>query len=226
MGRDILDRHRSLRVLVGLVIIVISIYLIGVVWQVLAIFGDVVLLFFLAWVITFILDPVSSFLVNRGFSRVLAVSLVYLALLVVVSGVITLAIPAIQAQVTNLAGQIQSELAGPRLSKLSDGAIRMLERLGFSSKDANSVVSQLITQIPQKTQQATDQAIASASTLLSTIATFLFDASLVVIISFYMMLDGGRLIESLGEKLPPTWQPDLQLFQGYISDIFGGFFRA
>ncbi len=96
----------------------------------------------------------------------------------------------------------------------------------MNSKDAQSIVSQLVTQIPQKTQQATNQAIASASSLLSTIATFLFDASLVVIISFYMMLDGGRLIGSLCSKLPPSWEPDVRLFQGYINEIFGGFFRA
>jgi len=40
------------------------------------------------------------------------------------------------------------------------------------------------------------------------------------------MLDGGRLIERLCAKLPPSWEPDMRLFQGYINDIFGGFFRA
>jgi predicted PurR-regulated permease PerM len=226
MHHDLLDRHRSLRVLIGLVIVVIGIYLINVIWNVLATFGDVILLFFLAWIVTFILDPLSTMLVKRGFSRVLAVSLVYLALLVVVSGLIVLAVPAIQAQVTHLAGQIQSELSSPNLGRLSDSIIRTLERLGFSSKDAHSIVAQMITQIPQKTQQATNQAIGSASTLLPTIGTFLFDASLVMIISFYMMLDGGRLVESLCAKLPRSWEPDVRLFQGYVNDIFGGFFRA
>ncbi len=119
MQPDFLDRHRSLRVLIGLVIIVILIYLFTVIWHVMAMVGDVVLLFFLAWVITFLLDPVSSFLVQRGLSRVLAVSLVYLALLVVVAGVIVLAVPAIQSQVAQLATQIQSELTGRNLSRLS-----------------------------------------------------------------------------------------------------------
>jgi predicted PurR-regulated permease PerM len=108
MHHDLLDRHRSLRILIGLVIVVIAIYLINVIWNVLATFGDVILLFFLAWIITFILDPLSTMLVKRGFSRVLAVALVYLALLVVVSGLTVLAVLAIQAQVTHLAGQIQS----------------------------------------------------------------------------------------------------------------------
>jgi predicted PurR-regulated permease PerM len=47
-----------------------------------------------------------------------------------------------------------------------------------------------------------------------------------MIISFYMMLDGDRLVESFVRRLPPTWIADVRLFQGYVEQIFGGFFRA
>lgn len=231
MGRDALDRHRSLRVLVYLIIIVIAFYIINVVWNVLTDFGDILLLFFLAWVITFILEPVSSFLIGkriagRKIPRVLAVTLVYLALLVVISGAVVLAVPSIQAQVAHLAQELQKDLSGAQLTKMSAGAASMLERLGFSKHDANRLVTQLVTQIPAQIQDITNQLIASASGLLSTVSTVLFNASLVVIISFYMMLDGGRLIETMVTKLPPSWEPDIRLFQSYIMDIFGGFFRA
>lgn len=230
-GRDLLDRHRSLRVLVSLVIIVIVFNIINVVWNVLTNFGDILLLFFLAWVITFILEPVSAFLASkrvfgRPVPRLLAVSLVYLALLIVISGTVVLAVPAIQAQVTQIAQLVQGDLSGARLARLSAGLVRALERLGFSPRDATNIVSQLLTQIPKRTQDATNQAIASASSLVTTVTTILFDASLVVILSFYMMLDGGRLIDRLIEKLPPSWECDVRLFQGYVNDIFGGFFRA
>ena len=47
-----------------------------------------------------------------------------------------------------------------------------------------------------------------------------------MIISFYMMLDGARLVEGIVVRLPPAWARDVRLFQRYINDIFGGFFRA
>jgi predicted PurR-regulated permease PerM len=58
------------------------------------------------------------------------------------------------------------------------------------------------------------------------VLTLLFDAFLVVIISFYIMLDGGRIQAGLLRRMPPTWRPDAELFRGYVSQMFGGFLRA
>src|SRR5262249_4956501 len=44
--------------------------------------------------------------------------------------------------------------------------------------------------------------------------------------SFYMMLDGDRLVARFVAKLPLTWQTDIRLFQNNVEQIFGGFFRA
>lgn len=228
---DLLKRHRSLRVLVGLVILSLAIHLLGVIWGVLAAFGDIIVIFFLAWVIAFLLEPVTAFLMakrirGREMPRMVATSLVYLALLVVVSGMIALAVPAIQSQAAHMFAEIQRELSGPRLAKLSDGVLRTLERLGFSPQDAQDIVGQTVTQLPAKTHSATTQAIASASTLVPTIATALFDTSLVFIISFYMMLDGGKLMDQLNDRLPPSWREDFRTFQRQVNDTFGGFFRT
>src|SRR5579859_2842796 len=76
---DPLDRHRALRLLLGLVLLVVFIYTVGLVWSALALFGDVILLFFLAWIVAFILEPVSILLRQRGLPRTLAVALIYLA---------------------------------------------------------------------------------------------------------------------------------------------------
>ncbi|HLY32080.1 MAG TPA: AI-2E family transporter, partial [Ktedonobacterales bacterium] len=56
--------------------------------------------------------------------------------------------------------------------------------------------------------------------------TILADAFLVIVISYYMMLDGDRLIERLVQRLPPAWEPDIRLFQRNVDQIFGGFLRA
>jgi predicted PurR-regulated permease PerM len=56
--------------------------------------------------------------------------------------------------------------------------------------------------------------------------TILFDTALIVIISFYIMLDGHRLVESIVAKLPPKWAPDIRMFQRHVNETFGGFFRA
>ena len=224
--RDILDRHRVLRLLLGLVTVLVAMWVLGVVWSVLASVGDILLLFFLAWVITFVLAPVSNFLISRKFPRVLAVSLVYIALLVVISGAIVLMVPAIQSQVTQLAEEIKSDLSAERLAALNESAVELLRRLGFTARDAQRIVSQISQQVPGWAGSLANNAVNFATTLVTSIMTILFDTALVFIISFYMMLDGERLVKSIIAKLPPRWEPDVRMFQRQVNETFGGFFRA
>ncbi|HEX5158623.1 MAG TPA: AI-2E family transporter [Ktedonobacterales bacterium] len=224
--RDILDRHRVLRLLLGLVTVLVAMWVLGVVWSVLASVGDILLLFFLAWVITFVLAPVSNFLISRKFPRVLAVSLVYIALLVVISGAIVLMVPAIQSQVTQLAEEIKSDLSAERLAALNASAVDLLRRLGFTANAAQHIVSQISQQVPGWAGSLANNAVNFATTLVTSIMTILFDTALVFIISFYMMLDGERLVKSIVAKLPPRWKPDVRMFQRQVNETFGGFFRA
>ncbi len=226
MHRDLLDRHRSLRILIGLIITALTMYVVGVVWSVLVIFGDVILLFLLAWIVSFILEPVSVFLRRRGMPRIIAVSLIYLALLVVVSGAIVLAIPSIESQVQRLAGEITATFSPTNLPILNQNLVQTLRRFGLSDKDAQNIVHQLSTRLPEWTNNLANGAVDMATGLVTSIFNIIFDTSLVVIISFYIMLDGERLIESLVVRFPPSWIGDVRLFQGYVQDIFGGFFRA
>ena len=224
--RDILDRHRVLRILLALVTVLVAMWVISIVWSLLASLGDILLLFFLAWVITFILAPVSNFLISRKFPRVLAVSLVYIALLIVISGAIVLMVPTIQSQVTHLADDIKSDLSAERLATLNQSAVDLLHRFGFSTKDAQRIVSQISQQVPAWAGSLANNAVNFATTLVTSIMTILFDTALIVIISFYIMLDGNRLVESIVAKLPPKWAPDIRMFQRHVNETFGGFFRA
>jgi predicted PurR-regulated permease PerM len=224
--RDILDRHRVLRILLGLVTILVAMWVISIVWTLLASVGDIVLLFFLAWVVTFVLAPVSNFLISRKFPRVLAVSLVYIALLVVISGAIVLLVPALQSQVTQLAEEIKSDLSAERLVALNQSMVDLLHRFGFSQNDAQHIVTQISQQVPGWAGSLANNAVNFATTLVTSILTLLFDTALVIILSFYMMLDGRRLVEGIVAKLPPRWAPDIRMFQRHVNDTFGGFFRA
>ncbi|HEU5349044.1 MAG TPA: AI-2E family transporter, partial [Ktedonobacterales bacterium] len=166
-ARDILDRHRVLRLLLGLVTILVAMWVISIVWSLLASVADVVLLFFLAWIVTFVLAPVSNFLISRKFPRVLAVSLVYIALLIVISGAIVLMVPAIQSQVTQLANEIKSDLSAERLAALNQSIVDLLQRVGFTQRDAQHIVSQLSQQVPVWAGSLANNAVNFATTLVT-----------------------------------------------------------
>ncbi|HZC78312.1 MAG TPA: AI-2E family transporter, partial [Ktedonobacterales bacterium] len=226
MSRDILDRHRSLRILIGLLCVAVGIYIVSAVWSVVVVLSNVILLFLLAWIVSFVLEPVAILLRQRGLPRVAAVSLIYFALLIVVSGAIVLAVPSIEGQIKLLSGEITSTFSATNLPILSKNAEEVLRHMGFSQRDAHNIVGQLSAQLPNWTSQLTNGAVTMATTAVASLLTIIVDMLLVVILSYYIMLDGTRLVEAGIAKLPPSWVGDVRLFQRYARDIFGGFFRA
>lgn len=226
MYNDLLERYTVLRVLVWLITIIAALVAGGMIWSVIIHFGGVILLFFLAWVITFILQPLSIFLERRGIPRLIAVSLIYFALLAVAIGGIVLALPTIHGEITFIAGEITTTLTPSNLNHLATQAVDYLHHIGLSTKDAQNLVDQISRRIPEFSTNLTNWAVNASTSLLSTAATLMFDTLLVLILSFYMMMDGDRLMESWVQKLPPSWLPDVRLLQRHIDVIFGGFLRA
>ena len=78
-------------------------YLVGLLWQVVQEFADIFLLFFLAWLVAFVLEPLVGTLVEGRLSRPAAIGLTYLTLLVLLLlGVVTL-VPALSLQIVEVA---------------------------------------------------------------------------------------------------------------------------
>lgn len=226
MHRDLLERHAVLRVVLYLLAIILALYAGGLIWSTLLHFGDIILLFFLAWVVRFILQPFSALLERRGLPRALAVTLIYLSLLGVACGSIVLAIPLINTEIGHVAVELTSTFTAGNLAVLGERAAITLHGLGLNSRDAHALVSQASARVPAWTTALTEQAVATTTTLVGAILNLLFDAALVTMLSFYMMLDGDRLVASFVHRLPCAWHPDIHLLRRKIELSFGGFLRA
>lgn len=226
MDPDLIDRHPLLRVLLWLVTISATLLTLGLIWSLILHFSTIILLFFLAWVISFTLQPLATLLQHRHIPRLLAVALIYLALFAVAVGGILLAIPTIHSEVQFIAGELTGTLTSANLTNLADQAVRYLHSIGLSEHDARTLVDQLSSRIPVLTTTIANNAVQTTAGLLGAVITLLFDAAIVLILSFYMMLDGDRLLASWIERLPPSWVPDVRTLQRHIDQIFGGFLRA
>src|SRR5438105_15874407 len=80
-----------------------GVYLIGLLWQVVEVFADIILLFFLAWLVAFVLEPVVGTLVEGRLPRLAAIGLTYLTLLVLLSLGVILLLPALSLQIVEVA---------------------------------------------------------------------------------------------------------------------------
>jgi predicted PurR-regulated permease PerM len=223
---DSLQRHRSLRILVGLLIFILALLAMYMSWVALEFIGDVILIFFLAWIIAFLLNPICHLLESRGVKRPAAVGLIYLAFVVVIGVGLVFAVPLIAQQVTHFGDEVSRTISTENLARLSAALADVLQRLGVNHADAITIGKQITGQIPQWVSEAGKQAQGATSSSLSSIFTVILDIALVIILSVYMMLDGLRLWNGILVRLPPAWHPDIKLFQTKVSDIFGGFFRS
>jgi predicted PurR-regulated permease PerM len=226
MSRDLLQRHPVLRVLLSVTTVIVVLYAIGMVWGAVVHFGDIILLFFLAWIIAFILRPLADSLQQRGLSRALAVVVIYLCLLIAASGGIVLAVPLIQAQVDHVAAELTQTFAPGNFAVLTSRAIQWLHHVGLRNEQAQALIAQLTSQLPSVSNTLSGRAVDAATALVSTIFSLLLECVIVTMLSFYMMLDGDQLVERFVKRLPPSWQPDVALVRERIETSFGGFLRA
>ncbi|HEX9413101.1 MAG TPA: AI-2E family transporter [Ktedonobacterales bacterium] len=226
MSRDLLQRHGVLRLLLYVTTIIVVLHAAQLIWSTVQHFSDAILIFFLAWIVYFILRPLATFLQRRGLPRVVAVIVIYCCLLGVATGSIVLAIPIIRSQVIHVAAELTTTFAPGNLTTLTTRAAAYLRGLGLSAKEARALVDQASGQVPAWTGALTSQAVDAATSLFGAIFSLLFDCVLVTMLSFYMMLDGDRLLRSAVRRLPPSWHPDVYMLQSQIELSFGGFLRA
>src|SRR5947207_10786098 len=98
-----LIRDPWLRALSILGCAIAGVYLVGLLWQIVQQFADIVLLFFLAWLVAFILEPLVGTLVESRLPRPAAIGLTYLTLLVLLSLGVVLLVPALSLQIVEVA---------------------------------------------------------------------------------------------------------------------------
>ena len=226
MTRDLYERHAVVRLLVYATAIIAVLYALSMMWGIVVHYDTIVVVLFLAWVIAFSLHPLSVRLQRIGVPRVLAVSLIYLALLALVVGCIFLTIFTVRPQAEHLGGVLSGLFSAGNLDTLNESAARILRGFGVSPSDTQDFINQASRQIQTSAGNLASQAISIAEVMVSGAVTLIFNVTLVFILSFYMMLDGGALIERLIGRLPPAWEPNVRLFQHHVDTIFGGFLRA
>ena len=232
------DRLRDTAFL--LVIIVASVYLFERIFSVLAFFASPLLLFSISWLLSLVLQPMVHQVVQiefnlapsvQRFFRIknnvwqmpafLAAPLVFVAVIALVAVVFIALLPALGPQLSTLGETLSN--AGPTLTLWVQGLETRLRNIGFRG-NLNSIVqpdaiSQQITALGASFVQ---QSIGIASG----VANGLFNVFLVLILSFYITLDGQRIGEQVIEIIPLSVRDETRMFFEMVDRVFGGFLRA
>ena len=213
--------HRWLAALLILGTVAVAFVVVYDVTALLAYFNDVIMVFFLAWLLAFILSPLASALVHLipRLPRALAVILVYALLIVGLIVAILLVAQQLYSSINNL---VNNWPTGDRLAKLLQPWQDRLNSVGGSQislyDQVNLLLANLKAGAADLAKPVGDVAVAS----LGIFGNLLF----VFFLSLYMAVDRDRIMRFLFRLVPPAYDDEAHLLEHSVSRSFGGFLRG
>lgn len=217
-GRD----RRLVGVILVLATVVLFFIVVGQLASVFFFFGDILLTFFLAWLLAFVISPVVariSGLIPR-LPRVVATVIVYTILVAALVAVLVVFAGALASSI----GEFIQSLPQVRqdLPAILSPWQEWLTSIGFGQIDLTAQALALLDNLDDVAAALAQplQQIAVAS--ISVIGTML----IVFFLSIYMVLDRDQILAFLFRVVPPAYADEARLLQTSVSRSFGGFLRG
>ena len=185
-------------------------------------FGDIVLVFFLAWLLAFILSPVVAGLtrVVPFLPRIGAVVLVYAVLVGAIVLVVVLIAGALAQSISDFVASV------PTLRDDLPNILRpwqdRLNGLGLEQVDLQAQVGLFLGNLATYAAQLAGPIQSLAVASLGALGNLL----LVLILSLYMVADRDSILSFLFRVVPPGATEEARLLETSVAKSFGGFLRG
>ena len=214
--------RRLMSTLLILAVIAVLFYVVSQLADLFFYFGDILLTFFLAWLLAFIISPIVTRIVNavprlpRAVATIFvytAVVLVLVVLVVVAAGAPATSIAQFAASIPDIKANLPTILAPWQqwLDSIGLGQIRLVAQAEAALGNLDQIAGALVQPLQQ---------IAVAS--LSVVGTML----IVFFLSIYMVVDRDVVLAFLFRIVPPSYSEEARLLETSVSRSFGGFLRG
>ena len=214
--------RRLLSTLLILGVVAVLIYIISQLTALFFYFGDILLTFFLAWLLAFIISPIVTRIVDfiPRLPRAVATILVYSAVVVVLVVLVVIAAGALATSIAQFAEQLPDIKANlptilapwqAWLNSIGLGQIDLVAQAEAALGNLDAIVGALVEPLQQ---------IAVAS--LGVVGTML----IVFFLSIYMVVDRDAVLAFLFRIVPPSYSEEARLLETSVSRSFGGFLRG
>lgn len=215
-----MQTDRWSRVALIVLAVAASVYLLERFWQASRFFADIILLFLLSWLVAFVLHPAVDFLGKR-LRRGLATTIVYSGLVLVILAFAVSFTPGLITQLSQLSVQIPNII--DQAPTYMDSIETMLNQYGLQV-DLTGVLQ--AEDMAQRVGSASATAVQSMLSLIMGIANVLANFLIVLLLSFYMTLDGDRIARRLLRVIPRQARREIVMVMRSIGMSFGGFIRG
>jgi len=241
-----LERDRWTQAAVVLVAISAAIFLFEKAWQLSGFFGDIILAFALAWLIAFVLNPLVDGLSGRSAPHVLtrwvrqrggdrlarvleslrlprglAVGLVYLGLVVIMVVFGIFLVPVTVTQLAQLGAKLPEYLA-----QAPDWLETLQERLARWDIYVDLTSIYRPEEMVRRAETVGAAIIQNALVVVTQVASGVANVFIIIVLSFYVMLDGRRVVQQALALIPAEYHDELSVAAKSIERTFGGFLRG
>lgn len=203
-----------------ILIVVIGVGVVGwAAFSILGIFVHAIVLLLLAMAVAFLVTPLVDFL-NKRMPRVLAALAVYLVILAILAGLGYALVFSFIEQVTYFSTHLPVYVQN--IPNSYTETLNWLVKQGVPLSSINKAISMI-------EDQANSFALSIATNLVSIvqiIGEMFVNISLLVVLSFYLALDGNRLRTALLSVAPKRSMPHLLLFQDSLNRVVGNYIRG
>ncbi|MHB8574925.1 MAG: AI-2E family transporter [Dehalococcoidia bacterium] len=216
-----MDRNPWFRALIILACAFLGVQLFLIGWHFLGYLHQTLTIFFLAWMLSFILNPAATRLAARWrFGRPAAVTAVYLGMLAIVALIGFLLVPPAVHQVATLGNKVPEyrQNTGKLVTDLQSWLDQ--RHIPINITDVNT--EDLSKQIDKAGAQVAQNALGLAPRVIAVV----FDTVIILVVSFYMMLDAPRIAAAMVGVTPERYRRDVRTLFASVDHSFGGYIRA
>jgi predicted PurR-regulated permease PerM len=201
--------------------ITVSLLLIGLVSNILLYFSDILLIFFLAWLLAFVLSPIVSGIIRLfpTLPRALVTILIYLVIMVALTALVLLVAGSLATSIASFVSSLPD--IQRRLPEILAPWQARVDSLGLSVNLVNAaqdVLNNLGSLGGNLVKPLTDLVVGT----LGVFGSFL----LIVFLSLFMVMDKDRLVMFFNRLVPPRYSDEVHLFETSVASSFGGFIRG
>ncbi|HEY0757155.1 MAG TPA: AI-2E family transporter [Ktedonobacteraceae bacterium] len=203
--------------------ILISLICIGILfwtaWSIMSQFVHAIILLLLAMAIAFLVTPLVNFL-HRSMPRALAALLVFVVIMAVLGGFCYALIFSLIQQISYFANNLPSYFNN--LPATYTSFLKWLLEQGVSQGSITNALNQLQNQVTLFLQNI----VTNALNIVFFVTDILVNILLIVVLSFYLTVDGKRIRNAMVSIAPKSSLPHVLLFEDALNRVVGNYIRG
>ena len=199
----------------GIVLVVVAI---GLVY----LLNSVLMPFVASMILAYLADPLTNYFQRLGLKRPLAVSLVFLVLLIVLTACLLIFIPLVVQQIKQLGEAV------PDIFMWVENVLapQVQEWTGYDLRAEVTNVREVLVENWRDAGGYLAQALGHIGRSGMALMTWITYIALIPVVTFYLLLDWGRMLRNVASLVPRQWADDTFRLARRCDEVLASFLRG